>query len=171
MSKDKSNRKPKGVGGLINLRGYVEIALYDAQKNELERIKSPIQWEGVNNTIVTAGRRFVLQQIISSEMITSQSIGFMGVGTGTNSPATSDTSLQSETTRLAVGTFVTTNLTSNPPSWQAQVSLATNQGNTTLGEVGLFNSSSGGTLLGRATFSTINKTTSNTLGLTYTVSN
>ena len=161
----------KNPGGLINLRGYVEIALYDAQKAEVNRIKAPIQWEKNDNTIVTAGRRFVLQQIISSDMVTSQSIGYMAVGTGTNAPATSDSALQSETTRLAIGTFTTTNLTSNPPSWMAQMSLATNQGNTTLGEVGLFNSSSGGTLLGRATFSTINKTTSNTLGLSYTVSN
>jgi hypothetical protein len=153
------------------MRGFVEIALYDAHQSELKRIKAPIMWEAVNNTIVTAGRSWVLRQIISSDIVTSQSIGFMAVGTGTNAPATSDSALQSETTRLAIGTFTTSNLTSNPPSWMAQMSLATNQGNTTLGEVGLFNSSSGGTLLGRATFSTLNKTTSNTLGLSYTVSN
>ena len=153
------------------MRGFVEIALYDAQLSEVKRIKAPIEWVNNENTIVTAGRRWVLQQIISSDIVTSQSIGFMAVGTGTSAPATSDSALQSETTRLAIGTFTTSNLTSNPPSWMAQMSLATNQGNTTLGEVGLFNSSSGGTLIGRATFSTINKTTSNTLGLSYTVSN
>lgn len=159
------------VASILNLRGFIEIALYDANKIETDRIKAPVEWRQVDNTIVTAGRRFVLQQIISSDFVTSQSIGYMAVGTGTNAPATSDTALQSETTRLAIGTFTTTNLTSNPPSWAAQMSLATNLGNTTLGEVGLFNSSSGGTLLGRATFTTLNKTTSNTLGLTYTVSN
>jgi len=150
----------------VNLRGFIELALYDANRCEVERIKAPVEWREVNNTIVTSGRRWVLQQIASS-----QSISYMAVGTGTNAPATSDSALQSESTRLAIGTFTTSNLTSNPPSWLAAISLATNQGNTTLGEVGLFNSSSGGTMLGRATFSTINKTTSNTLGLSYTVSN
>lgn len=161
----------------LKLRGFIEYELKDAIRQEVLRkgkayVYDDVVEKGSNrNTVVTSGRRWVLQQIASSEIQTAQSIVQIAIGTGTAAPATSDSALASETTRKAIGTYTTTNLTSNPPSWRAEVSFATNEGNTTLGEVGLFNSSSGGTMLARATFSTINKTTSNTLSVSYTISN
>jgi hypothetical protein len=150
---------------VIKMRGFIEMELRNGFNNQL------VERRVINNVIVTAGRKWVLQQICSSEIQTAQSISHMAVGTGTVAPATSDAALGGENTRAAIGTFTTTNLTSNPPSWLAVVSFNTNEANTTLGEVGLFNSSSGGTMLGRATFTTVNKTTSNTLSISYTVSN
>ncbi len=150
-----------GEKGIL-LRGCIEAILRDIHGNEVSRTKQ--------NTIVTAGRRWVLQQINSVDHATAQSINYMAVGTSTTAPATSDTALGSESSRLAINSFTTSNLTSNPPSWRAEASWNTNQANTTLGEVGLFNSSSSGTLLGRATFATVNKTTSNTFAVSYTVS-
>ena len=120
--------------------------------------------------VVTAGRRWVLQQIQSTNHSTAQNIDYMAVGTSTTAPATSDTTLGSESSRIAINSFTTSNLTSNPPSWRAEASWNTNQANTTLGEVGMFNSSSAGTLLAHATFGTVNKTTSNTLSISYTLS-
>jgi hypothetical protein len=152
------------VQEVIKMRGCLEIVLGDLQGRELERRK-------VENVIVTAGRRFVLQQIASSVMVTSHSIGYMAIGTTVTAPGTADTALGGETTRNAIVSFTTTNLTSNPPSWRAECNFASNEGNTTLAEVGLLNSSANGTLLGRATFATLNKTTSNTLSISYTVSN
>jgi hypothetical protein len=149
---------------VIKMRGCLDIILGDSNGNEIER-------QRINNVIVTQGRRWVLQQIASTEIVTSQTIGYMAVGTATAAPATGDTALGSESSRLAINNFTTSNLTSNPPSWRAEASWATNLANTTLGEVGLFVTNSGGTMLGRATFSTINKTTSNTLSISYTVSN
>jgi hypothetical protein len=104
--------------------------------------------------------------------VTGQNIGWIGIGTSTTAPATSDVLLGSEVTRVAVGTWVTSTLTANPPSWQAQASFASNVANTTLGEVGLFNSSGANvaTLLGHATFTSFSKTTSNTLTISYTIS-
>lgn len=149
---------------VIRLRGSYEIALRNAKTGEIvESLK-------VENTVVTAGRRWVLQQINSTQINTAQSIGYAAVGTSTTAPATSDTVLGSESDRNAINSFSTSGLTANPPSWRAEVSWNTNEANTTLGEVGLFNSSSGGTMLSRATFSTINKTTSNTLSISYTIS-
>ena len=81
-----------------------------------------------------------------------------------------DTALNNEVTRLTIGTFTTTGLTNNPPSWQAAVSFATNLANTTLAECGLFNSSAGGTMLAHATFASFVKATSNTLNISYTIS-
>jgi hypothetical protein len=150
---------------VIALRGGIELQLRNARNGQI------VERRLLNNVVVTAGRRFVLQQIASSELVTSHSFSHIAVGTDTTAAATSDTALGSETTRIAIGTFTTSNLTSNPPSWRAEVSLATNEGNTTLGEVGILNSSSGGTMLAHAVFTTINKTTSNTLNISYTISN
>jgi len=154
--------QPNEIHDGIRLRGCIEAVLKDLQGNEI--------WRKKENTIVTAGRRWVLQQINSTDHATAQAISYMAVGTSTTAPATSDTALGSEASRIAVNSFTTSNLTSNPPSWRAEASWNTNQANTTLGEVALFQSSSGGTMLGRATFATVNKTTSNTFSVSYTVS-
>ena len=152
------------VQDVIKMRGCLEIVLGDLNGNVLDRRK-------VENTIVTTGRKWVLRQLSSANIVTSESISHMAIGTTTTAPATSDSALGGETTRNAIVSFTTTNLSSNPPSWRAECSFASNEGNTTLAEVGLFNSSANGTMLGRATFATLNKTTSNTLSISYTVSN
>ena len=150
---------------ILYLRGSLEIALLNAYNGEVVERRDKI------NTVVTAGRRWVLEQIQSGNALTSTVLSHLAVGTGTTAPATGDTALGSETTRLAIQAFTTSNLTSNPPSYRIEVSFATNLANTTLGEAGLFNSSAGGTMLTHATFGTINKTTSNTLSISYTLSN
>ncbi len=147
----------------LRFRGAIEIALRNAFTNEIVDRR-------VLNTVVTAGRRWVLECIQSGNAASTQTIQQMAVGTSTTAPATSDTALGNENSRKAVGTWTTTGLTANPPSWRGETSWATNEANTTLGEAGLFNSSSGGTLLARGTFATLNKTTSNTLSISYTIS-
>lgn len=149
----------------MKLRGIFDIELRNAINNEL------IRKFRVENTVVTTGRAWVLNNIQSGNSATTQTLQQLAVGTGITAPATSQTALVSEAARKAIGTFDNTNLTSNPPSFQAQVSFATNEANTTLGEVALFNSSAGGTMLARSTFSTIDKATSNTLSISYTISN
>lgn len=148
-----------------HLRGCLEIILRNAYNGQI------VERRLIDNTIVTAGRRWVLEAIQSANAASAQVFSNIAIGTSTTAPATGNTALGSENTRKVVGTWSNTNLTSNPPSWQAQVSFATNEGNTTLGELGLFNSNSGGTMLNRITFATIDKTTSNTLSITLTVSN
>jgi len=154
----------------VILKGSMEIVLRSIfDGSEVER-------RHVENTITTAGRAWVLQHIAGSAVFggnTTAPLSYMAIGTATTAPATSDTALGSETTRKAVtagGSFVTSNLTSNPPSYELDCSYATNEGNTTLAEVGLLNSSASGTMLAHATFGTINKTTSNTLSISYTIS-
>lgn len=151
--------------GVITLRGSLRIALNDPNGNIIEE-------RLINNVVVTQGRSWVLGQLESVNHVTSQNIGWLAIGTSTTAPVTGDTLLGSEITRVAIGTWVTSTLTNNPPSWQAQASFASNVGNTTLGEVGLFNVSSANsaTLLGHATFTSFSKTTSNTLTISYTIS-
>lgn len=157
----------KGVelSDVIHLRGCIELALYDQQGKMVEGT-----YRRIDNTVVTAGRRWVLSRIKSDSPAT-ETITSVAVGTATTGPGTGETALGSQTTRIAIGTYTTTGLDINPPSWRAEALFATDQANTTLGEAGLFNSSSGGTMLSRVTYTTIDKKTSNTLSVSYTISN
>ncbi len=147
------------------LRGSLKMALKDAKTGE-------ILWQmEVHNTIPTQSLVWGLKAIQSGNSATTQTINQMAIGTGTTAPATSDTALESETTRKAIGTWSDAGLTANPPYMDALVNYQTDEGNVTLGEVGLFNSSSSGTLISRATFATTSKTTDNVLGMTYTLTN
>lgn len=151
--------------GVIQLRGSLRIALRDLEGKILqERL--------VNNLVVTQGRSWVLGQLQSNNIQTNQVIGWLAIGTASAAPTTADVLLGSEVTRIAIGTWVTSTLSANPPNWQAQASFASNIGNTTLAEVGLFNVSSANsaTMLGHATFTSFSKTTSNTLTISYTIS-
>lgn len=148
----------------FQLRGSMEFALYNALNGEL------IERGQQNNTVVTTGRRFILDNIFVSGAASNQVISYGAFGTSTTAPATGDSALASESVRIAIASMNTANLTANPPYVEALMTLATNQGNTTLGEAGLFNSSAGGTMLNRLTFGTINKATSNTLAVTFRVS-
>jgi hypothetical protein len=151
---------------VIRFRGCIEVALLNAQNHDvLEKRK-------IENTVVTSGRAWVLSMILSSSPGTA-TFNAIAVGTSTTAPATSDTLLGSEALRISISSFATSGLTNNPPSWQAQATFATNQANTTLGEAGLFNSTAANvqTMLSHVTFATINKTTSNTLAISYTISN
>ena len=147
----------------IRMRGSIRMILGDLDGNILEE-------KNFQNLLVTIGRSWVLGQLESINIQTAQTITYLAVGSSTVAPVTGDTTLGLEVTRLAIGTFSTTGLTNNPPSWQAQVSFATNQANTTLAECGLFNSSAGGTMLAHATFASFVKATSNTLNISYTIS-
>jgi hypothetical protein len=153
---------PQVVDG-IRLRGALRIALKDPDGKILEeRI--------INNLIVLGGRSWVLGQLETTNQVTSQSVSYMGIGSGTVAPVTGNTGLGLEVTRKAIAAFDTTLLTANPPSWTAQCTFATNEANTTLGEVALFNSSAVGTMLNRATFASFVKATSNTLAISFTIS-
>ncbi len=147
----------------IRMRGSIRMILGDLDGNALQEMN-------FQNLLVTIGRSWVLGQLESINIQTAQTITYLAVGSSTTAPTTSDTTLGLEVTRLAIGSFSTTGLTANPPSWQAQVSFATNQANTTLAECGLFNSSAGGTMLAHATFASFVKATSNTLNISYTIS-
>ncbi len=153
------------IQGCITLRGSLRIALRDLEGKVLEE-------RLINNLVVTQGRSWVLGQLQTVNQLTAQAIGWLAIGTSSTAPTTGDTLLGSEVTRVAIGTWVTSTLTANPPNWQAQASFASNVGNTTLAECGLFNSSGANvaTMLGHATFTSFSKTTSNTLTISYTIS-
>lgn len=147
----------------IQLRGALRIALCDPDGKILQE-------QIFNNLVVTTGRAWVLKQLVSDNHVTSQNLSHIAIGSGLTAPATGNAALGNEVTRKTIGTYTTAGVTDNPPNQVMAVQFATNEGNTTLGEVGIFNSSSGGTMLARATFASFVKATSNTLNITYTIS-
>lgn len=152
------------------LKGRFGIMLGDADGNPLW--KEP-KW--TDNIVVTAGRSWVLQHIMSSQSanVSSQIISALALGTGTVAPTTSDTLLGSEVARQTNVTE-TDNSGSTAPNCIWAVSFATNQGNNAaLAEFGVFNTSASNTatMLARATTASFSKTTSNTLTVSYQISN
>lgn len=147
-------------------RGYVEVALYDAKTGE--RVSKVER----HNIIASKGRAWNLLLLQSDNAASSQTLGFLAVGTDTTAAASSDTALGSEVVRVAVGTYDNAGTTAtDAPYFRIVATLATDEGNATIGEIGLFNSSAGGTLFGHAVVATQEKTTSQTAGITYTISN
>lgn len=148
---------------VIRLRGAFQIALCDLEGNVLQK-------QVFDNLAVTVGRAWVLKQIQSVNHVTAQNLSHIAVGSGLVAPATGNTGLGNEVTRVAISSIATAGLTDNPPSFENQAVIASNEANTTLGEIGIFNSNSGGTMLARATFASFVKATSNVLNISYTIS-
>ena len=153
------------VADVIRLRGCFEIALL-GRENEI------IDYRKVDNVVVTAGRSYVLSRIQSTNP-QADVINAIAVGTSTTAPAATDTLLVSESKRISIAAWVTGGLASNPPFWQAQTTFGTGDANTTLGEAGIFNATASNvqTMLSHVTYATINKTSTNTLAISYTISN
>ena len=159
--------KMRGAVDRCMMRGSISVMLGDEAGKPL--------WDRplvVANSVVTSGRAWVLKHVMSSQTanVSSQYINYLGVGTGATAPTTSDTNLASSVVRNSIGTE-TDNTSSSAPHVIWAASFDTNAGNGTLAECGVFNSSSAGTMLARATFTaTFVKTTSNTLTVSHTVS-
>jgi hypothetical protein len=166
-------KKPGEQGDVIKLRGCYEIGLYDAVQGTM------VAYRKVDNVVVTSGRSYVLSRLVGGGSAQTDVITSIEVGTSTSGPASTDTLLigtyatAANTGRLTIASWVVGGLGSSPPFWQAQVTFATNQANTTLGEAGIFNATgyNASTMLSRVTFATISKQTSNTLAISYTISN
>lgn len=158
-------------GSLVRLRGAFRIALCDPEGRVLLTRDGQLFDSLHDNTVVTSGRAWVLKQLQSVNIVTSQVLSHMAIGSDTTAPASTQTALGLEVTRKAISSIDTTNLTAAPPNEQFQVQFATNEGNTTLAEVGIFNSNSGGTMLARATFASFVKATSNIFNISYNITN
>jgi hypothetical protein len=118
------------------------------------------QREVTNNLILTAGKN-----MIADRLLAAPSLGVpthMGVGTSGTAPAAGDTTITGETRVALTSKTRSTNVVTYVGDWAA------GQATATLQEVGLWDASSGGNLVGRATFSSITKGASDTLKITWT---
>ena len=143
-----------GAADKIGARENVEIIL----RGPDGEIK---QHEHVENLITTAGRNAIVERLDSSPSTAQPS--HMAIGTGTNAPAAGDTTLQTEIDRNALTSNVAAaNVLTMIADWAA------GDGTGAITEAGVLNAASSGTLYSRATFSVVNKGSSDTLQITWT---
>lgn len=148
----------------IRLKGIVEIRVYDKNGNLKKKIVK-------ENLIVNAGKARVAGLINGIE---TTPFKYMAIGSGDPSnpgvctaPSTNNTALQNEIIRkLATTSRTTTNVTNDTAQWEAEF---TATGNWAVCEAGLFDASSGGTMLARQTFGTINLSDGDKISITWKV--
>jgi len=133
----------------LKLRGKLSIAINDKIVKETD------------NLVVTAGKGYVASRMKDA---TATALSHMAVGTNTTNPAVGDTTLGTEVARVA--------LTSTTVSGVTVVYVGTYPAGTGTGaltESGILNASSGGTLFCRTEFGVINKSASDSMTITWTI--
>lgn len=138
----------------LKMTGKLDIVV----KNEQGQVKQELH---IPNLVVTAGKTFIASRMCN----TSENVmSYMAVGTNGTSPAAGDTALGAEVTRVA---FTSATPSTNVVTYIGDYPAGTGTG--ALQEAGIFNASSGGTMLCRTTFSVINKGAADTMTITWTV--
>jgi len=137
-----------------------EIGIKGKLKIELIRDGKIIQTEKVNNIIVTTGKSLVALLVAGS----GTAFSHMAIGTDSTTEVVGDTALTAEVGRVTLTSKATTN---NVIAYVGDFPAGTGTG--TIVEAGILNASSSGTMLNRATFSSVNKTASDALKITWSV--
>ena len=133
----------------LKLTGKLSIAINDEVVQE------------VPNLVVTAGKGYVASRMKDTS---ATAMSHMAIGTGSTAAAAGNTALGSESVR--------TGLTSTTVSGADIVyvdTFAAGSGTGAITEAGIFNASSGGTMLCRTVFSVVNKGANDAMTITWTV--
>ena len=115
----------------------------------------------VDNLVVTAGKGYVASRMKDTS---ANAMSHMAIGTGSTAAAASDTALGSQSART---TLTSTTVSDNHVVYVDTFPAGTGTGAIT--EAGIFNASSGGTMLCRTVFSVVNKGASDAMTITWTV--
>jgi len=134
------------------LKGEFEVFLYD-ESGVLQ------EYRHVENLTVDTGFSAVCDMMGSGGV---SAFEYCAIGTGTTAPDASDTALESEAARVQGGYTKISNTV-----WKNEATFGAGTGTGAITESGLFNSSSGGTMLCRQTFPVINKGSNDSLVVTW----
>ena len=136
------------VNDNLTLTGALTISLND------------VVVQKTNNLVVTAGKNWVADRMNDVNTVMTH----MALGTGTNAAAVGDTTLQTEIDRNALtSTTVSTNTIAYGCTWAA------GDGTGAITEAGLFDAASTGDMLARTVFSVVNKGSSDSITITWTI--
>ena len=122
------------------------------------------QKESGDNLVVTSGKNFVASRMAGTS---SSVMSHMAIGTGSTAAAVGNTTLGSESARVAL---TSTTVTDNDVVYVATFPANTPSSAAAITEAAILNASSNGTMLCRTVFSVINKSQSDSLTVTWTVS-
>jgi hypothetical protein len=117
----------------------------------------------VPNIVVNNGKDFVASRMKDA---TATVMSHMAIGTGTTSAVAANTTLETELSGSRTA-LTSTTVSSNDVIYVATFGPGVGTGAVT--EAGIFNASSGGTMLCRTVFAVINKAASDSMTITWTV--
>ena len=140
------------INDQLEMKGSLQVRLNDEVVRE------------VDNLVVTAGKGYVASRMKSDASGGSAIMSHMGIGSGSTSAAAGDTALGSQLGRVAL---TSTGISGAVLTYTASFAAGTGTGAVT--EAGLFNASSSGTMLCRTVFSVVNKGSSDSMTITWTV--
>ena len=140
----------------LKVTGQVSISLYDKDGN----LKDGRE---IKNLVVNAGKGFIASRMISGG---ASVMSHMALGSGTTAPAAGDTALES-----LLGVREILDSSTSPASGVVLYTSSFEAGDATgaVTEAGIFNAATDGTMLCRTTFDTINKSATDTLSVTWTI--
>ena len=138
----------------FNLKGKVEVRLND----EVVR--------NIDNLVVTDGKEFVASSMIKTTSNSPAAMTHMGIGSGSTAAAAGNSALESQLGRVAL-TGGTGTVSGAVVTYVATFPAGTGTGAVT--EAGILNASSSGDLLCRTVFSVVNKGSSDSMTITWTV--
>jgi len=140
------------------MKGRFKIAVLDENNN----LKAERE---VENTIMNAGLKVVTGLMLAD--IGEDAFDHLAIGTGTDAPNATDTSMYAETYRSAgTGSQETDSVTDDTAQLTTSISITSSNDVT---EAGIFNSSSTGDMLARTTFSAVSVADGDTVNLGYSV--
>ena len=121
------------------------------------------QEQEVKNLVVTTGLGYIASRMKDT---TATAMSHMAIGTGTSSALAANTTLGSESARVAL---TSTTVTGPAVAYIATFPAGTPASLTAITEAGVFNAASAGTMLCRTVFSVVNKDVGDTMSITWTV--
>ena len=140
----------------LKATGLVKIVHTNAAGELVKELNVP-------NLVVTAGKNHIAAKIAATTN-SPAAMTHMAIGTGTSTPGASDTALGTQTGRVSLsGSVVSTNTITYTATFPAGT------GDGAITEAGVFNASSGGTMLCRTTFPVVNKASGDTIAVTWVV--
>lgn len=119
----------------------------------------------VPNLIVQTGRNYIAHRMTGNA---NAVMSHMAIGTTSTAAATTNTTLGTETARVALTSATTA---ANVITYAATFNPGTPSTANAIVEAGIFNAASSGEMLCRTVFSVVNKDVLDTLTITWTVSN
>lgn len=134
--------------------GHLEIVLRDKNGKVKDERK-------LKNLVVTTGVNYIADRMADAA---ESAMSHMAVGTGSTAAAAGDTTLGTESARVAL---TSTTQTNEDVVYVASFGAGTGTG--ALTEAGILNAASAGTLLCRTVFAAVNKGADDTLQITWTV--
>ena len=138
----------------LKATGIVNIKQYNSTGNLIKDFT-------VNNLVVNSGISFIISRVYSS---TENPMSHMAIGGTFGTPVLSETTLGSEITRVAL---TSTTTVGNSLIFVAEFGAGVGTG--LIQEAGIFNAASSGIMLNRVSFGSVNKNSSDTIVITWTL--